>query len=165
MIMDDLRTLIGRDIHAVVACVSQIDAYIERMYSRGETPGNNHPRPVRAASETSMRSPALSVVGAPESPPDKPEEPLEQADALGWRNPWCRPRPSATESGSERRAETRPARGGSARAPHLSPVGDTAKAESEAVDALLAATELVNGSAVGSAVAQDGPGHPEADDA
>ena len=56
MIMDDLRTIIGRDIHAVVACVSQIDAYIERMYSRVEAPGNNHPRPVRAASETSTRS-------------------------------------------------------------------------------------------------------------
>ena len=36
MIMDDLRTIIGRDIHAVVACESQIDTYIERMYSRAE---------------------------------------------------------------------------------------------------------------------------------
>src|ERR1700685_1924946 len=26
--MDDLRTVVGRDIHAVVACGSQIDAYI-----------------------------------------------------------------------------------------------------------------------------------------
>ena len=34
MAMDDVRTIIGRDIHAVVACESQIDAYIERMYGR-----------------------------------------------------------------------------------------------------------------------------------
>ncbi|HET9092967.1 MAG TPA: hypothetical protein VFN50_11190, partial [Acidimicrobiales bacterium] len=31
--MDDVKTVIGRDIHAVVACASQIDAYIERMYA------------------------------------------------------------------------------------------------------------------------------------
>ena len=30
--MDDVRTIIGRDIHAVVAADSQIVAYIERMY-------------------------------------------------------------------------------------------------------------------------------------
>ena len=36
MTMDDLRTIIGREIHAVVACESQIDAYIERMYARAE---------------------------------------------------------------------------------------------------------------------------------
>ncbi|HLI44391.1 MAG TPA: ATPase, T2SS/T4P/T4SS family [Acidimicrobiales bacterium] len=36
--MDDVRTVIGRDIHAVVACASQIDAYIERMYSHGGAP-------------------------------------------------------------------------------------------------------------------------------
>ena len=45
-------------------------------------------------------------------------------------------------------------------APHLSPVGDTAKAESEAVDALLAATELVNGSAVGDEAARRRPRTP-----
>jgi type IV pilus assembly protein PilB len=32
--MDDVRTIVGRDIHAVVACASQIDSYIERMYGQ-----------------------------------------------------------------------------------------------------------------------------------
>jgi type IV pilus assembly protein PilB len=147
MIMDDLRTIIGRDIHAVVACVSQIDAYIERMYSRGETPGNNHPRPVRAASETSTRSPALSVVGAPASPPDKPEEPPEQADALAEEPvvPVEAEAPAGPETDAEAKLELLEA---APPAPQPSQVGDKAKAESEAVDALLAATELVNGSAV-----------------
>src|ERR1019366_3129634 len=36
MAMDDVRTIIGRDIHAVVACSSQIEAYIERMYGHAE---------------------------------------------------------------------------------------------------------------------------------
>ncbi len=30
--MDDVRTAVGREVHAVVACASQLDAYIERMY-------------------------------------------------------------------------------------------------------------------------------------
>ena len=40
MAMDDVRTIVGRDIHAVVACQSQIDAYIERMYGRTEPPAS-----------------------------------------------------------------------------------------------------------------------------
>ncbi|MGH9292169.1 MAG: hypothetical protein ACRDZ6_05250, partial [Acidimicrobiales bacterium] len=36
--MDDVRTIVGRDIHAVVACASQIDAYVERMYDNGGRP-------------------------------------------------------------------------------------------------------------------------------
>ncbi len=148
MIMDDLRTIIGRDIHAVVACVSQIDAYIERMYSRVDGPGNNHPRPVRAVSETSTRSPSLSVVGAPASAPDEPEEPPEPTDAVEQdlvvpAEAEAPPIPEAQTEPELDLLEVAPS------APHLSPVGDTAKAESEAVDALLAATELVNGSAVG----------------
>ena len=59
MTMDDLRTIIGRDIHAVVACESQIDAYIERMYARVEAPGTGHARPaaqrVRKCREDSVR--------------------------------------------------------------------------------------------------------------
>ncbi len=142
MIMDDLRTIIGRDIHAVVACESQIDAYIERMYSRAEAPGNNHARPVRAASETSMRTPSasLSVVAEPASPPDEPEEQPEPAVAT---EPEAPPAPQAKGEPTLDLLEVAPA------APQLSEVGDTAKAESEAVDALLAATEIVNGSAVG----------------
>ena len=47
MAMDDLRTAIGRDIHTVVACESQIDAYIERLYTRNESPSGAHGRPPR----------------------------------------------------------------------------------------------------------------------
>ncbi|MGO9964121.1 MAG: ATPase, T2SS/T4P/T4SS family [Acidimicrobiales bacterium] len=148
MIMDDLRTIIGRDIHAVVACVSQIDAYIERMYARAEAPGNNHPRPVRAVSESSTRPP-LSVVGAPASAPDEPEEQPQEADAIETEPvepdaPEAAPTPEAGAEPEIDLLEVAPP------APHLSPVGDTAKVENEAVDALLAATALVNGSAVAS---------------
>ncbi|MGA2804192.1 MAG: ATPase, T2SS/T4P/T4SS family [Acidimicrobiales bacterium] len=160
MIMDDLRTIIGRDIHAVVACVSQIDAYIERMYSRAEAAGNNHPRPVRAASETSMKPPSLSVVGAPASTPDEPEEQPEQADALELEpvvsaEAEAPPSPEVEAEPELDLLEVAPP------GPHLSPVGDTAKAESEAVDALLAATELVNGSAVGARSRKTAPDTPK----
>src|ERR1700728_1097379 len=36
--MDDLRTVVGREIHTVVACTTQIDAYIERLYAQGSGP-------------------------------------------------------------------------------------------------------------------------------
>ena len=56
MAMDDVRTIIGRDIHAVVACATQIDAYIERMYGHTNAPvsdrANTQPGPA-AASESS----------------------------------------------------------------------------------------------------------------
>ena len=61
MTMDDLRTIIGRDIHAVVACESQIDAYIERMYARAEASGAAHTRPPRSTPETAMTTPSTSV--------------------------------------------------------------------------------------------------------
>ena len=46
MAMDDVRTVVGRDVHAVVACASQIDAYIERMYGGGGSarPAQSDPR-------------------------------------------------------------------------------------------------------------------------
>jgi type IV pilus assembly protein PilB len=144
MTMDDLRTIIGRDIHAVVACESQIDAYIERMYARAEAPGSSHPRSARTASETAMRtpSPSLSVVAEPASP-HAPAEPQAEPEPTGAPEP----EHAAAEDAEAPEAEPvlevlkevpptpRPSR------------VETAKAETEAVDALLAATKLVNGSA------------------
>ena len=60
MVMDDLRTIIGRDIHAVVACESQIDAYIERVYARAEGSAPAHGRATRATSESAMKTPSAS---------------------------------------------------------------------------------------------------------
>lgn len=36
--MDGVRTVVGRDIHAVVACASQIDRYVDRMYGQVPAP-------------------------------------------------------------------------------------------------------------------------------
>ena len=68
MVMDDLRTIIGRDIHAVVACESQIDAYIERVYARAEGSAPAHGRATRATSESAMKTPSASPSAPVESP-------------------------------------------------------------------------------------------------
>jgi type IV pilus assembly protein PilB len=62
--MDDIKTVVGRDIHAVVACASQIDAYIERMYQGGAAAP-------RATEQTAPPAPAKSPdVKAPEEAPE-----------------------------------------------------------------------------------------------
>ena len=62
------RTTIGRDIHAVVACESQIDSYIERMYARSETnAASPHPRTLRGTSDGNMKSPSATALA--EAPP------------------------------------------------------------------------------------------------
>jgi type IV pilus assembly protein PilB len=161
MIMDDLRTIIGRDIHAVVACESQIDAYIERMYARAEAPGNNHPRPVRATSETGVRTPppSLSVVAEPAPAPTEPEpEPPEaqEQELVVEPEPEEPPAPEVEAEPVLEVLEVVPP------AAHPPRAADTAKAESEAVNALLAATELVNGSAaVGAKSRKGGPDVPK----
>ena len=87
MTMDDLRTIIGRDIHAVVACESQIDAYIERMYAHAEASGTAHARPAQPTSENDAKTPSVSSLAAEAAPvappkPVKPEpEPKAQATA------------------------------------------------------------------------------------
>jgi type IV pilus assembly protein PilB len=73
MVMDDLRTIVGRDIHAVVACESQIDAYIERMYAREQAPvANSHTRSTQAGSESAMKTPSASASTLAEAPPPPP---------------------------------------------------------------------------------------------
>src|ERR1700689_3502465 len=52
--MDDLRTVVGREIHTVVACTTQIDAYIERLYAQGSGPVNGH-----------AANPTMEVASAP----------------------------------------------------------------------------------------------------
>ncbi len=89
MVMDDLRTIIGRDIHAVVACESQIDAYIERVYARTEGSATTHGRATRATSESAMKTPSASpsvpaepaapAAAAPASPPAPPVPPAPDA--------------------------------------------------------------------------------------
>ena len=57
MVMDDLRTTVGRDVHAVVACESQIDAYIERMYNRTESAGATpHGRGLRPGTDGAAKA-------------------------------------------------------------------------------------------------------------
>ncbi len=89
MVMDDLRTIIGRDIHAVVACESQIDAYIERVYARTEGSATTHGHATRATSESAMKTPSASpsvpaepaapAAAAPASPPAPPVPPAPDA--------------------------------------------------------------------------------------
>ncbi len=64
--MDDIRTVVGRDIHAVVACGSQIDAYIERMYNQGASA----PKARAAATEA-----PTEAAKAPSSPADEAAPP------------------------------------------------------------------------------------------
>ncbi len=64
--MDDIRTVVGRDIHAVVACGSQIDAYIERMYNQGASA----PQARAAATEA-----PTEAAKAPSSPADEAAPP------------------------------------------------------------------------------------------
>ena len=83
MTMDDLRTIVGRDIHAVVACESQIDAYIERMYGRGDVAATGHTRPMRAGAESTMKTPSPSPSVLDEPPPAPlPPEAVTQAAAV-----------------------------------------------------------------------------------
>ncbi len=183
MTMDDLRTIVGRDIHAVVACESQIDAYIERMYARAEASATGHARPTRNASETATKtsSASPSVVAEPPPPPAPPES-AASPEPTAPAEPSAPPEPSASakpHAPSKSHAPAKPAAppeqepvapaGTGATSlpasaleaesaletlnevpltPHPS-VGETAKAETEAVDALLAATELVDGSSSG----------------
>ncbi len=177
MTMDDLRTIIGRDIHAVVACESQIDAYIERMYARVEAPGTGHARPARNASESAVKTPSasLSVVVEPPPPPAPPEphpSPKPSASAKASA-PAKSPAPPEAEpvqpAGTTAPADPAPAPEAEPAAPeaepaapeaepaldlldevpaaaHPSEANETIQSETEAVDALLAATKLVDGS-------------------
>ncbi len=170
MTMDDLRTIIGRDIHAVVACESQIDAYIERMYARVEAPGTGHARPARNASESAVKTPSasLSVVVEPPPPPTPPEphaSPKPSASAKASA-PAKSPAPPESEpvqpEGTAAPAVPAPAPQAAPAAPeaepalapldqvpaaaHPSEAKKTLQSETEAVDALLAATKLVDGS-------------------
>ncbi len=170
MTMDDLRTIIGRDIHAVVACESQIDAYIERMYARVEAPGTGHARPARNASESAVKTPSasLSVVVEPPPPPTPPEphaSPKPSASAKASA-PAKSPAPPESEpvqpEGTAAPAVPAPAPQAAPAAPeaepalapldqvpaaaHPSEAKKTLQSETEAVDAPLAATKLVDGS-------------------
>jgi type IV pilus assembly protein PilB len=74
--MDDIRTVIGRDIHAVVACGSQIDAYIERMYAQGGGPVN-----ARAVTPTAPPEAVPPTPGAAPAPPGAAVTDVGQVEA------------------------------------------------------------------------------------
>jgi type IV pilus assembly protein PilB len=134
--MDDIRTVVGRDIHAVVACASQIDAYIERMYNQGSGPVNGRsaapaapgapapatkaPAEPKAAAEepkapveapkpaAEAKAPAEAPKAAPDGPKDGAEEHKENADSPKAPAP---PAPAATAAPAAKASapETRPA--------------------------------------------------------
>ena len=86
--MDDVRTIVGRDIHAVVACASQIDMYIDRMYGQGEGPVgpravNAAPPAASASTATKKAPPAAKAAPAPARKPAAapPEPPAPEAPA------------------------------------------------------------------------------------
>ena len=151
MTMDDLRTIVGRDIHAVVACESQIDAYIERMYARAEASATGHVRPARATAED-LKNPssASPPTLAEPSPPPAASEPLvaPERPGPGEEEPVA---PPSTAAPSSKASEPEPEAALDLLElvqPTPSPPGasETAKAEAEAVNALLAATELTEAS-------------------
>jgi type IV pilus assembly protein PilB len=143
MAMDDLRTIIGRDIHAVVACESQIDAYIERMYARVEPPVTANARPMRAASDTGMKTPSAPASTPAKSPPpsaepEQPEPPEQKPAAPAGAKASSPPAPELEpEPTLDPLDEVPPA-------PQSSAVGATTDEEAQAVDALLAATEVLD---------------------
>ncbi|MGD0943366.1 MAG: hypothetical protein ABR972_03685, partial [Acidimicrobiales bacterium] len=99
MVMDDLRTTIGREIHAVVACESQIDAYIERMYGRAEPPAATpHAATPRSAPDSAAKSP-------PASPSARAESPVRPAPA----EPPSPPSPDTVPSTRAEKSEPGPA--------------------------------------------------------
>ncbi len=100
--MDDIRTVIGRDIHAVVACASQIDAYIERMYSHGGGP-------VSDRAVTPAAPPEAAPAAAP-PPPAPPGETPAPSDAVAPVEPEAadaadKAEGMATEPGAAPRSE------------------------------------------------------------
>ncbi|MGD0876191.1 MAG: ATPase, T2SS/T4P/T4SS family [Acidimicrobiales bacterium] len=169
MTMDDLRTIVGRDIHAVVACESQIDAYIERMYARAEASGTAHARQSHTASETAMTTPSGSpsvvaevppvaaspeVAAAHEAPASaKPVTPPKQEPSPADRTATSPPTLAPEVESEVEILEVPPA-------PHPS-AGETTKAGTEAVDALLASAQFADSAASGGSSRKSGSNTPK----
>jgi len=169
MTMDDLRTIVGRDIHAVVACESQIDAYIERMYARAEASGTAHARQSHTASETAMTTPSGSPSVVAEAPPvaaspevaaaheapasAKPVTPPKQEPSPADRTATSPPTLAPEVESEVEILEVPPA-------PHPS-AGETTKAGTEAVDALLASAQFADSAASGGSSRKSGSNTPK----
>ncbi len=175
MAMDDLRTAIGRDIHAVVACESQIDAYIDRMYTRAETsaPAPNG-RGLRGSTDGAAKSQSTATAPSAEAPttdstgpvvpepparPPVPEPPAPPPDTV----------PSTRAGGSRHAAEKQPSEPTLHLVPEeaeaAEPTALTPPADEEA-EALLAASKLLEATTAGKAkapaeVAKSTPGLAE----
>jgi len=83
MAMDDVRTIIGRDIHAIVACESQIDAYIERLYGRAEPPVTARTSTAPTVSEETMKTSSPAPI-LPEGSTAYPAQPADGSDELAF---------------------------------------------------------------------------------
>ncbi|MGD1012392.1 MAG: ATPase, T2SS/T4P/T4SS family [Acidimicrobiales bacterium] len=114
MAMDDLRTIIGRDVHAVVACESQIDAYIERVYARAAatdpvTAPTTRTVPLEAVSPPPAPASAKKAASTPKAPPDAPEpEAAVEPPAVDTPAESTEPEAAAESPEPEAAAETLP---------------------------------------------------------
>jgi type IV pilus assembly protein PilB len=81
--MDGVRTTVGRDIHAVVACGSQIDSYIDRMYGQVPAQGAPPAAPAQVAAAPVAPAPPAAAPAEAESPPpaEAPAQPAAATEA------------------------------------------------------------------------------------
>jgi type IV pilus assembly protein PilB len=175
MAMDDVRTIIGRDIHAVVACQSQIDAYVDRLYApaatRAPAVADSAKKPAAAAPEGASPPPPALVEAAELAAAQAPPASLAAEDLLLVSEPSAggEPAPGSPESGEIPDSATKTAGSGSgadgdaeqdrngqavAVPPAAKQGRDGGKAgkstardakDTEAVDALLAVADLIDG--------------------
>jgi type IV pilus assembly protein PilB len=87
--MDDVRTIVGRDIHAVVACASQIEGYVDRLY--GHAPVQVPQPPRGAATSTAARmaqpEPPAPPAQTATQPVDVPPAPAASTIDAGTADP------------------------------------------------------------------------------
>ena len=139
--MDDIKTVIGRDIHAVVACASQIDAYIERMYSQGGGPVSARALAPAAPAPAPPPTPPAPAVAAPPPPPPPPPPPSAAAQAessskaAGHRGGPGKPRKGEAAAEAAPEPEAREAVAPPASVPEPAEPDAEALASSEALEA------------------------------
>ena len=96
MAMDDVRTIVGRDIHAVVACQSQIDAYIDRMYTRAEAPVPTRAPAASGGAEGGKKATNAAQAAATPSTAEEPVPPPVATNAIDTKSV-APPPPTAEE--------------------------------------------------------------------
>jgi type IV pilus assembly protein PilB len=101
--MDDVRTIVGRDIHAVVACASQIEGYVDRLYGHAPVQVPQPPRGAATPMAAAPMAPPDPVVAAADPAP-APAEPIEAPAAAPPPPPPPPPPPSDSGRGAARAA-------------------------------------------------------------